>query len=146
METLTLTEKLVSKTLAAKPFYRPDAGPALVMILDKHCHSDEHRRKVCDTAVTMKFMRGGKMEDCCPGPAELLDIIRDSKPAAREASPGCKMCEGSGFEQIGGGAKRCRCGGVPASAESMMSYHRAEARKNPAAYRQFDGVAQGKSF
>ena len=66
------TEKIVAATLAGKQFYRPEMGPLLVAILNQKCQSDEHRRRVCDKAVLMRF--GSQGEDRCPGPAELAEI------------------------------------------------------------------------
>src|SRR5438874_2649119 len=99
---LSETEKLVESTLAAKPFYRPEMGPALVAILDSCCQTAAHRRRVCAKAMEMFFGPEGKIEDRCPGPAELRRLCAEipaGKPRA-EASPECPFCEGIGFEQV----------------------------------------------
>ncbi len=135
MSALTDTERLVRNTLAAKPFYRSDQGPVLVRILDQHCQSNEHRRRVCEAAVLLRFGPEDKLEDRCPGPAELAELCAQIPAAdpAGEASPDCKFCQGDGFEPTQNGARRCRCGGSPMTDESRAEFYRREMmRESPA--------------
>lgn len=109
----------VATKLAAKPFYRPDMKAGLVTVLMENCQSVEHIRRVCSAALTMRFGPPARLEDRCPGPAELADLCREIDPVGKrkEASPDCPLCAGEGWE-TGDGARRCRCGGWPMSQET----------------------------
>ena len=125
----TETEKLVFRTLAGKPFYRDSMGPVLVNVLDRHCSSDEHRRRVCDAAVIRKFGPAERQEDRCPGPAELAELCAEISPHAQrgEASMDCQYCHGDGYEYVRENAVcRCRCGGIPMSDQSRIAQYRRE--------------------
>jgi hypothetical protein len=101
---------------------------ALAGILDRQCLSDEHRRRVCERAMTMYF-GPDRSEDRCPGPAELADLCAEIPPAPPrgEAAPECPHCHGDGFEEANGGYRRCRCGGSPMSDENRLKWSRAHA-------------------
>lgn len=140
MRGLTATEALVATTLAAKPFYRTEQGPVLVRILDQYCQSQEHRRRVCEAAVTRRFGDPERPEDRCPGPAELIELCAEVPAVvSKEASPDCRWCHGDGFEilDVNGvsASKRCRCFGHPMSEASRMAAYRAQAASVSAADR-----------
>lgn len=120
---LSKTEKLVLETLAGKPFYKSSDGPILARILDQCCQSHDHRRRVCDKALLMRFGNPDNPEDRCPGPAELAELCREVAPVVMQEAKGtCRYCAGSGFEVGEDGASRCRCGGFPMSDESRSRF------------------------
>lgn len=108
------TERIVNATLVAKPFYRPEMGPVLVAVLDKFCQSDDHRRRVCEKAILMRFGPEDRQEDRCPGPAELAELCAQVPASVgRQASPDCEICVGTGWKITSLGLIRCPCGGFP---------------------------------
>lgn len=130
---MSTTEKLKFcgqqiKRLASKPFF-PTAKEGieeLAYTLDTFTKSSEHAKRVVDAAVLSRFGAEGKVDDRCPGPADLRDLCSEVASCAPhgEASPDCQFCEGTGYEDKGNGFDRCRCGGIPMSDQSRTEWSR----------------------
>lgn len=115
------------KRLASKAFFptTKEGKEELAYTLDSFTKSTAHAERVINAAVLSKFGADGKLEDRCPGPADLAELCGRIAPSvAQEASPNCEFCAGNGFEDTGAGYGRCRCGGSPMSNKSRIEWSR----------------------
>jgi hypothetical protein len=123
------------KRLSSKPFFPSmhEGVQELVYVLNSCTKSEDHAERVISAAVLRRWGNDGT--DRCPSPADIADLCGRVPATAtkREASPDCRYCEGSGFEEAKtGGVRRCRCGGTPMSSESRLAqYARERAAMTP---------------
>lgn len=105
--------------LVAKPFFVAEAAPELARILFEQCANDDHAERIINAAIQRKFGPHDKIEDRCPGPADLAMLCAEVVPERVElvtARSDCPDCGGTGWKIVerGGvtGATRC-CGTAP---------------------------------